>query len=152
LGGLGSGRHFIGRRKTVEGSLTIKIDTFARNELRWGKTRSGGILVWGSWFLQREIFRCRYEVIIPNASVAFLVLTYRGSGASLGIIHCEIEFASIRPNFGGCRWFFCCPPVGQAEPCGRRVTKLYYDGFNRFGCRLCNNLTYRSCQESGKYS
>jgi hypothetical protein len=147
LGGLGSGRGVPGKQ-TVERSLSIDVSTFAQNELRWGKIRSGGFLVWNNWFLRREVFRCQFEVIMPNASFAFLVLTYRG-GATQGIVSCDIELASTRPNFGGCRWWFCCPSVDKAGPCGRRVTKLYYHGgTDRFACRVCHRLTYRSCQQT----
>lgn len=46
-------------------------------------------------------------------------------------------------NYGGLRpWFICMT-------CGRRVAKIYLGG-KYFACRLCLDLTYRSCQESDK--
>ena len=43
-------------------------------------------------------------------------------------------------HFGGVRWWFSCPR------CWRRCAKLYLRG-SLFGCRVCLNLTYESCQE-----
>lgn len=51
-----------------------------------------------------------------------------------------------QPN-GGCRYFFECPFTN----CGRKCTKLYLPpGADRFGCRKCHDLTYRSCKDSHK--
>jgi hypothetical protein len=44
-------------------------------------------------------------------------------------------------NFGGVRWWFCCPG------CRRRCAKLYLPRASAFRCRLCHDLSYQSCQE-----
>ncbi len=46
--------------------------------------------------------------------------------------------------FGGRRWWFVCPE------CHRRIGILYLVGTD-LGCRLCHDLTYRSCRESHMY-
>jgi hypothetical protein len=53
-------------------------------------------------------------------------------------------------NFGGSRPWFRCPP--DAGGCGRRVGKLYlpiYTDQDRFLCRECYDLGYRSSRTSG---
>ena len=55
-----------------------------------------------------------------------------------------LEQSSI-PN-GATRWWFRCPK------CAAKRSKLYLTlDKDRFLCRVCNNLTYRSCQESRKW-
>jgi hypothetical protein len=50
------------------------------------------------------------------------------------------------PNFGGLRWWFVCPLSK------RRATKLHLPpGETCFAHRDVNDLTYRSCQGSGKW-
>ncbi|MCA9947859.1 MAG: hypothetical protein KC449_30465, partial [Anaerolineales bacterium] len=52
-------------------------------------------------------------------------------------------------NFGGHRYWFICPLTANGRYCGRRVGKLYLaPGSRYFACRHCQNLTYRSSQES----
>ena len=48
--------------------------------------------------------------------------------------------------YGAKRWWFKCPK------CGHRRSKLHFapEG-EQFLCRECNNLTYRSCQESRRW-
>jgi len=53
-----------------------------------------------------------------------------------------IDLEATDCYFGGKRWWFRCPS------CGRRCRILYLPPFeNKFACRLCHNLTYRSQQE-----
>jgi hypothetical protein len=62
-----------------------------------------------------------------------------------------IRLTTTRPRFGGLRWWFVCPLIIQDRPCQRRVAKLYLPpGGKYYGCRHCYQLTYTSCQESGK--
>jgi hypothetical protein len=68
-------------------------------------------------------------------------------------MHYRIRLGATWPHFGGVRWWLVCPLVTNGRRCGRRVTKLYIGSqWGRyFGCRMCWNLTYTSCLESGKY-
>ena len=53
---------------------------------------------------------------------------------------------TTRPHFGGLRWWFVCPRSG------RRAAKLHLPpGGKYFAHREAYGLTYRSCQESGKF-
>src|SRR5262249_5496514 len=54
---------------------------------------------------------------------------------------------TTRPHLGGLRWWFVCPLIVRGRECWRRCGKLYLHG-RYFGCRLCQDLTYRSCQEA----
>jgi hypothetical protein len=54
-----------------------------------------------------------------------------------------IHLQSTKTNFGGRRWWFCCPE------CNRRVGQLHLPiGAHNFACRTCHLLTYRSTQEA----
>ena len=56
--------------------------------------------------------------------------------------HQRIYLQSTPMRFGGVRWYFHCPT------CQRRAAKLYKPPGAGFGCRLCHNLTYWSCNKS----
>ena len=57
----------------------------------------------------------------------------------------KIPLTYTKPNYGGSRYWFACP----LESCYKRCAKLYLSRFEiGFGCRDCQNLTYRSCQEA----
>lgn len=60
----------------------------------------------------------------------------------------SVEIVTTPCHFGGVRRWFICPLVKDGIPCRRRVGKLYLPPRGKhFGCRICYNLTYRSCQE-----
>ena len=64
----------------------------------------------------------------------------------------KVDLTTTGTPWGALRWWFRCPLTKNGKPCGRRVQKLYIiSGCNWYGCRHCLNLTYTSCQESGKY-
>jgi hypothetical protein len=64
----------------------------------------------------------------------------------------RVSLTTTRPPFGGLRWWFLCPLLVSARPCGRRAGKLYLPPHGQyFGCRRCHDLTYTSCQESRKH-
>ena len=53
----------------------------------------------------------------------------------------KLSFTSSTLYFGGIRYWFKCPT------CGNRVGKLYKPGHEeKFKCRQCHNLTYKSTQ------
>jgi hypothetical protein len=57
--------------------------------------------------------------------------------------HQYIKLNCTYPHLGGQRWWFNCPS------CDRRCSKLYLPPRDRiFLCRICHDLTYRSCQQS----
>lgn len=57
-----------------------------------------------------------------------------------------------RVGFMDGEWFLCPILKPNGAPCNRRCRKLYCPpGGKYFGCRVCYNLTYDSCNESHKY-
>jgi len=59
-----------------------------------------------------------------------------------------IPITTTRPHLGGTRYWFTCPVERGGKPCGSRVRRLYLPPDTQvFGCRLCYDLTYRSCRE-----
>ena len=67
-----------------------------------------------------------------------LVLDYSHNGEP---VKQTISFSWTQCNYGGKRIWFCCPF------CGRRCAIIYGAG-KYFGCRVCYNLTYESCNEN----
>jgi hypothetical protein len=80
---------------------------------------------WISYTVERQGLRLIYNV--------------RVSGEIRNRVNELIPFASTAPHIGGSRLWLLCPS------CGRRCRVLY--GGERFRCRECQSLTYRSQQE-----
>jgi hypothetical protein len=74
----------------------------------------------------------------------YIVFNPQGERIEARIPHTSqiIYLHSTRLNFGGRRWWFSCPD------CSRRCRLLHSPNGGRFSCRLCLDLTYRSCQQS----
>lgn len=98
--------------------------------VRWKGTQSG-----------------RTEVTVTTdltpGSAAIARLSYTVAGMPLTY---AVRLVPTNPHYGGVRWWFLCPLTRRGFPCGRRVRKLYLAGMY-FGCRECQNLTYKSRQE-----
>ncbi|SRR5579885_53039 len=77
-----------------------------------------------------------------------LTLSYRmrrGNGDAWQERQDVITLQATRPNYGGARWWFTCPI------CQRRAGAVYLDRERqRFSCRRCAGLAYRSQQEHNK--
>ncbi len=98
-----------------------------------------------------------YQSGEPIASVGYEVETRRQAGYDFGSmllrykwqgkpIEIRVPLMSWPMPWGGPRWGFRCPV------CNRACRKIYLPpGDNRFACRICHRLTYRSCRESHKY-
>jgi hypothetical protein len=63
----------------------------------------------------------------------------------------ELGIAAIPSPLGRGKWYyFRCPGLNEVG-CARRVGKLYLPpNEDRFACRNCYDLTYRSCKEHNK--
>jgi hypothetical protein len=60
-------------------------------------------------------------------------------------VHLPISMTSTAVHLGGRRWWFICPVTAK------RVEKLYLPGgATHFAGRKANDLTYTSCQQSGR--
>lgn len=63
----------------------------------------------------------------------------------------RIPITTTSCNYGGVRYWFKCPLTVNGKYCGKRVGKIYLPPLGKyFGCRICHNLTYRSCKEHDK--
>jgi len=88
-----------------------------------------------------RVFCVGYRVDATDMTRPVVHLTYTLSDGRSGDRRFDypVLLETTRPHLGGLRWWFICPR------CGRRAQKLYHPpGGNRFGCRNCHHLTYRS--------
>ena len=128
MGGIGSGRHWGGRRRTVEECLTLDISKLVKGDLL------------GKPFAEVRWFRGGEQVDSISYTLKENVLTLYGPVTQ------GITLVTTRLYSGGERYWFLCPN------CRRRVGKLYLPTERSwFFCRRCWDLTYESCQESHKF-
>ncbi|MCE9591308.1 MAG: hypothetical protein K8S99_12380 [Planctomycetes bacterium] len=149
MGGFGSGRwSFHDKRITAEECCVLDANWMTRkNILRPGRVDNGTIH-WSDTLSGKETSSIRYEV---NTPARWLRLLY---GTTDGREHFDyrVTLTTTTLPWGGARWWFICPLVKDGRPCNRRVGKLYHPPNGRyFGCRLCYNLTYQSCNESHQF-
>ena len=145
MGGLGSTRWgWHKKATTVEECRSLDCVSFrGQGFLGSNLTQSGEV----TWF---DHFECKV------ASLGFVIATARTDGIMVlnyvltGLNGSEdqsfrykVSLQTTQPNFGGIRWWFTCPR------CHRRVRKLYRPPLaDKYLCRLCHELSYRSSQES----
>src|SRR6185295_5966900 len=130
MGGYGSGRSTT--RYTVEDCVKLSIswmlqqgwlEASGHQSIRWSN-------VFGADFGSLNVWVSKSE-----SSLSF---HFYGSWQ-------DVSAESTPARFGGVRWWFLCPG------CNRRCTALYRSpGRVGFFCRICLNLTYQSCNESGQ--
>jgi hypothetical protein len=100
-----------------------------------GTRRSGSVRRWPTSTSLLE-YVVAWEISADDGA-GTLALRHRGVPEGQAFV-----LATTRPVVGGTRWWFTCP-------CGRRVGKVYLPaGADRFACRTCHNLTYRTRQMS----
>jgi len=130
MGGQGSGRPR--SRDAVEDYISLSLPMLLRSDQLFDV--SGGRYVGWADRSGRTLLQLTIEMN-PSPSPFFFI-------PELGQ---TLILQSTAPHFGGIRWWFCCP----GPECGQHRASLYYSpGANRFLCRVCLGLTYRSCQES----
>ena len=144
MGGVGSGRW--GRRST-DRKLT---DTCV--QLSMLHLAKEGALVPGRY--STFILDCPFR----NLGIVFFVLDLDLTPRTYGkcsVAHIATDRSATRyysvpiittsPQWGGLRYWFCCPLPRNGSVCGRRVGKLYLPpGGAYFGCRQCYQLAYQS--------
>lgn len=149
MGGLGSGLHWAGRRKSTVGQgCALDINWLTREGVFDRSGPKAGGLSWTSGPYQKEKSSISYEVNIP---LRWMRLHYRlvRTGENIDYL---APLTTTRLSWGGIRWWFTCPLIRNAQNCDRQVGKLYRpSGCRYFGCRHCYDLTYTSCQESHRY-
>lgn len=141
MGGPGSG--WRGSKKlTTDECLTLSISDsieigvlvpgWREGKLRWRQEGQDG-----------PIAEIGYSSTMCADGTGTLRLRYTADGEPVD--YC-IELVSTLPPIGGRRWWFKCPVTGT------RAANLYLPpGAKRFASRQAHDLTYRSCQESGKF-
>jgi hypothetical protein len=116
---------------------------------REGNLRAGQVLsgTWKWFHPDYRVFAVRYDL---ESDLSAIRLTYTWQpGPPDRSVSCTVPLVTTQPAFGGPRWWFLCPFLRRGRPCGRRVAKLFIPpGGQHLGCRTCQNLTYRSCQEN----
>lgn len=136
-------------KAVVEDCLVLSMSELIRARvLVPGSWTSGA---WG-WHRQGEEWAhatLRYEADLTDPAQAWLRLRYRVADEP---VDDHLQLVTTRPTYGGLRWWFLCPLPHQDAGLPRRVGKLYLPpGGRSFGSRAAYNLTYVSCQKSGKY-
>ncbi len=127
MGGLGSGRHWLSKKRTVEQCLRLDINKLIKGDLL------------GKPFAEVRWSREGKEI----ASVSYTLRERESILTLYPPLAQDISLVTTRLYGGGSRFWFACPN------CRRRVGRLHLPhGKNYFLCRRCYNLTYRSCQES----
>jgi hypothetical protein len=138
MGGDGSGRwDWHNKRATVEECRRFALRQVLRGPA-WGSL---------SWTRNKEpAGNISYFVEYSNGQPRRLKLTYKFTDSGLNVDYSMLIVSTLTP-WGSTRYWLLCPG------CGRRCGNLYLPpGGPRFVCRLCGNLTYTTCQESGKSS
>lgn len=149
MGGFGSGRYFRrGRAKeTADRCRSIDVNNFNqegvlrpgyRGTMRW--SRDGEEIA--SIGVQRVSMADGRDALRLSYTIA-----PHGDGEQREVDY-RVPLTYTECNFGGERPWFECPGPG----CGERVGKLYRSsrGGNRYLCRHCHDLGYKSSQKSGK--
>lgn len=127
MGGYGSGRR--GTRLTTEDCHQVDANNFAK----WLYFRPGvtsGIIKWprgGSYSVRAIIDEKSASCVFHYADRTALV-----------------TLCWYTPGYGGRRYLFKCPK------CGRRMRTLFFKG-GEIACRICHDLTYKSCNKSHCY-
>jgi hypothetical protein len=156
MGGSGSGNHYHWWRSSKK---TVVEDCRSLDASRWMRESILKAGVWhsGGWVWFRDESRTErtssidYEVN-TRSNPPWVRLRYTITRTKDDLDY-SIQLVTTQPKFGGLRWWFICPLVVNDAPCRRRVGKLYLPPHSRyFACRHCHELTYTSCQESGKYN
>jgi hypothetical protein len=138
MGGLGSGR--TGSRTAIENCLRLS----ARSLFLWGQE--------GSSLMQTIPFintgGRRGESRIHIARFAFPSTEIRIQTVYEGKVQDQSVWAVADPMpRGGFRYLFICPHCGK-----KRLQIVMPPHSCQWSCRACYNLTYTSCNESGKYN
>ena len=140
MGGYGSGR--VGERPVNDESLMLPFDqgmhSMLGRVLRNGRRVARGTIRWSSG--QRQIAACGVALIVRDDGSVLMVLSYSIDGETT---HDPIRVVFTETPFGRRPWWVC-------PGCAGRCLRLYNTGGRLWRCRQCQNVTYRSSNESDK--
>ena len=140
MGGLGSGRHAYGGKRTVEDCLSLDVIWMRRR----GSIQPGasGNCVWS----RRGAITGQINWRRDERGLT-LTFRHRTGGEDWQNIEQALPIVWTLCRFGGQRPWFQCPGIINGRHCGRRVLKVYL-GDRYFLCRHCYGLAYGSQSES----
>jgi hypothetical protein len=135
---------------TVEECSRLSITDLRRAGFFRGSFGTWGSCRWSD--SNRNKIRAVVFRLLSDASARLILEVRQDVGISLPTLQNSaqriIPITVTKCNFGGQRFWFCCPKVTKGLSCGRRVAVLYsLPGGEIFACRGCLDLSYRSVQE-----
>lgn len=154
MGGYGSTRWQLHSKKyTTDDCRSISIFELKRDKLLEPGLFRSGSWVWRNRLTGEKVSSIGYEINLKGESL-YLRLHYSHSSGWTGEkvdVDYQVPLKTTVCHFGGYRYWFICPISVNGRYCGRRIGKLYLaPGSRYFACRHCQDLTYRSSQESDK--
>ena len=156
MGGMGSGRwHTHVAKNLVDDALVLPISRVKQAinlvaDMESSVSQVDDSLYWkqGGRVIGTIEFSVRLDPVVPLVYLSYNV-TRHGEKTFYSY---PVRVVASFPNYGGLRWWWLCPLIRDGRPCSRRVAKLYLPNSGRyFGCRHCNDLTYRSCRENHQF-
>lgn len=166
MGGLGSGRRSYANTTTVEVSLPLDVNIFAKADVFDMADGSTDTVLWErddgteiaalDWEITTATGMGHSECV--RAADKVLCLSYTIDGSSnvdsessreevpVESVECEVNAPTHGEPAVGHRYYWLCPE------CGERRHKLYFPpthGAGRFLCRECHGLAYQSSRISG---
>ena len=147
MGGFGSGERLT-KKPTTQECFRLDVKRIDQPRVMTRNTISAtGRLTWNNGWGKRVLSVDYWvEFKTEQERVVHLWQKLEADGTETRFAE-PIRLTSITPNFGGVRWWFICPLVGDGIACRRRVKKLFLPpGEVYFGCRACYGLTYESAQ------
>ena len=142
--------YYSGARNTVEGAQTIR--------LPWLKKQ--GYFASGGGYKSGNVQWSRNGEPTGNINIAIdswsdspkITFSYRTRNNWAGdeewrSMNYSFNLEKIPCRYGGVKWFIRCGLTRSGVYCGRRVRTLYSVG-GYYGCRICADLSYDSCNES----
>ncbi len=143
------GRWSYSNRRTVEEAKEITTQFLNKHGYFNGGVRSGGM----SWSRDGEktgSISFTVSTITDDEYIRFQYTQIDNNTGEQTKLDYKADLVWTSCYFGGRRWWFICPLVVNGHVCNRRVGSLYLANSKYFGCRYCQNLTYRSSQDSHK--
>jgi hypothetical protein len=140
MGGYGSTRWDAHSKKNaVEDGYVLKIKTIYSSLVPYWN----GTITWSR--NGEKIASIGYRVISEEAMPSAIQLTYTWRDKNINYL---VDLITTPLPWGGHRYWFACPNSN----CHRRAANLYLPpGTPYFACRLCHDLTYKSCQQKGEF-
>jgi len=147
------GRWSQSERKTVEECKSISIKWLSQHDYFCG-FKSGGIEWKNGLSKATDSIGIQVSIDERNTDKNYIRIYYTQTDyftKEKKEYDYQIPITTTSCNYGGVRYWFCCPLTVNDKFCGKRVGVIYLPPLGKyFGCRTCYNLTYKSCKEHDK--